>query len=137
MRRWKSLMARCVLSVVATCSLGIGATALAATPAGASTPHWKGTYEAHGLLAGTLVLGQHHEGEAPGTPLTWSTSHGTITIVWYYIVTDPTTGQPVSIPVYMAGHWTNTGISSASDPGTVTINGGVEFTWYAVRVSGG
>lgn len=138
MRRWKFLMARCAVSIVAACSLGLGATALAVAPAAASTPHPHGTYTAY--LSGpsfTLVLGWRHAGEIGGTPLSWSTSHGTISTLEYITEINPYTGQPFSIPVTMTGHLTNAGISSASDPGTVEVNGSFFATWYAVRVSGG
>ena len=134
MRRWKSSMARSVVSVVAACSFGLGATALAATPAEASTSQPHGTYTAYDL--GTqfaLVLGWHHAGMIGGTPLTWSISHGTITTLAYVSITNPETGQPVMVPVLMTGHSTKAGISSASDPGTVEVNGEFFGTWYAVR----
>lgn len=138
MRRWKSLTVRCV---VAACSLGLGATVLASTPAEASTPHPHGTYTAYLVSPSsgpfTLVIGWRHEGEIGGTSLSWSASHGTITTLEYITMINPYTGQPFTLPVTMTGQSTKAGISSASDPGTVEVNGNLFGTWYAVRISGG
>lgn len=140
MRRWKSSVARCVVSVVAAGSVCIGASALGVTPAGATTPHWKGTYTVVSGPDGLnqLILGKHHvaamsgfdganngSGQGPWVvqPKTKS-QPATVTISGYYQI-DFTSAHPpppnsflVGNSIQLVGPRTSTGIGSPSDPGT-------------------